>query len=433
MSEAAAVCPSSKPLTGGTCKAACPHRTRRIDPTIEECVPVAPLPSPDQARIKAPTPSPGHLLTVVNSSMGTATGTWQGDSFGGGGASKCFDGIIVGQKGHECHSGDSNRPWLTADLGSAHEITSVEIWNRQDCCQDRVGLHSLMASQNNIDWTSCGQYTLPSSLGPFAEACNSTARFIRIQMDHDDHDLNLAEVNIYGHPLAVDPDGQQLAVVASAMTGRASNSARACFDGKIGGQAGHMCHSGANPGPGFPWLSADLGSAHEITSVEIWNRQDCCQDRLGLHSLMVSQNNIDWTSCGQYTMPSSTGSNFLPVLEACPATARYVKIQMDHGDHDLNLAEVNIYGHPLGLNGLRLIPGCYTDVPVCPGSPGWGSNQWLNHKVRAAVCPLRSASSVHPFSHCSAYPPVVLPTYRRTSRTRWPALRLLAQTTTGVA
>jgi hypothetical protein len=76
---------------------------------------------------------------------------------------------IVNNKGHElnnfCHTSGNEAPWIEVDLGSTQNIYKIVIWNRQDCCKERIS-GTYIYIQNwpgsTISWT-----------GPFEGGHNS--------------------------------------------------------------------------------------------------------------------------------------------------------------------------------------------------------------------------------------------------------------------
>jgi hypothetical protein len=376
----------------------------------------------------------------------------------------CFDGDITNM----CHSGDTNKPYLTMDLGSAQDISSVKIWNRAapasaECCQQRLGYHSLQLSSDGSTWTTCGTFTAASIAGPFDEACVGFARYVKIQLEHVDY-LNLAEVKVYAPPpTPCGADGKFSAAGASncstcptgsSTSGGTSNTRTSCSacpagfhscDGSsvrtacgaddefstsgasscsvcppgsstAGGTSntrtscsvcdltkpGYGCDGSSVPAPcragtfstagmascegapcvtagwggptgsitraaatclpcargrtratlkytvvhqevskggtvhhanrknylhsgdtNFLWIISDLGAVKAITSVQIYNRKGCCQDRLGKHQIAVSDDRKVWRVCGVYTADSSIYFD-----EACQDTGRYVRVML---------------------------------------------------------------------------------------------------------
>ncbi len=291
-----------------------------------------------------------------------------------------------------CHSGASTYgQWVQFDLGEARTVSMVKIWNRDDgTSQDSLGLHNLQISNDAKAWTTCGTYSATATAGPFEEPCVGTAQYVRIVQLSVNY-LNLREVQIIevgqrvaceecpvGHyassPPAVsctpcpaghyqDGAGQtsctqcaagrytravQHTVKTPVMSSRHVNyPAALCIDG-IHGNPNNFCHTaGAAPNQ---WLQLDLGSAKAVSMVKIWNRGDNA-DRLGTHTLQLSDNAVSWTICGTYTALNNTG----PFEEACVGTGRYVRILQRHNTI-FNLDEVQVW--QLGRR-----PAC----EACPG------------------------------------------------------------------
>ncbi|BDD08500.1 hypothetical protein FUAX_09320 [Fulvitalea axinellae] len=102
----------------------------------------------------------------------------------------------------------TSQPYWTVDLGEVAEIDFINVYNRSDCCSQRLSnFHvlvseqpftqsSLSGSQNQagvIDIYHAGQGEFPSVL-----RINATGRYIRIQLEGNVHALSLAEVEVMG-------------------------------------------------------------------------------------------------------------------------------------------------------------------------------------------------------------------------------------------
>jgi hypothetical protein len=105
-----------------------------------------------------------------------------------------------------------------------------------------------------------------------------------------------------------------------------------------GTDASNECQGSKNP-----WWKVDLGAEYEISKVEIWNRTDCCQERLSNFNVWTSPTTGGWTEF-------SNGSHFYKAGEQYPLTfrgrqkARYVVILIDNPKGFLSLAEVKVFG-----------------------------------------------------------------------------------------
>jgi hypothetical protein len=100
----------------------------------------------------------------------------------------------------------------------------------------------------------------------------------------------------------------------------------------MGGELGHAQRS-----PGAAFLAVDLGSSQWVSAIDIFNRTDCCAERLTNFNVMTSPDGSSWTT----TNVPGTGGRPTNVLVNRPA--RFVKIQLV-GTNYLSLAEVFVWG-----------------------------------------------------------------------------------------
>jgi hypothetical protein len=85
-----------------------------------------------------------------------------------------------------------------------------------------------------------------------------------------------------------------------------------------------------------PWWTADFGGSVDVSFVDVYNRTDCCADRLTNFNVSISQDGTNWTS---FNTPGQGGS---PTSVWINAPARYVKVQLV-GTNNLSLAEVSVW------------------------------------------------------------------------------------------
>jgi hypothetical protein len=86
-----------------------------------------------------------------------------------------------------------------------------------------------------------------------------------------------------------------------------------------------------------PWWQVDLGAVKSVRSIDIFNRTDCCADRLTNYNVMTSTNGSTWSTINHATQAGN------PSSLAVNAQARYVKVQLV-GTNPLSLAEVYVWG-----------------------------------------------------------------------------------------
>ncbi|HXI23940.1 MAG TPA: discoidin domain-containing protein, partial [Pyrinomonadaceae bacterium] len=90
------------------------------------------------------------------------------------------------------------------------------------------------------------------------------------------------------------------------------------------------------------WWQVDLGGTFAIQSVEVWNRTDCCGDRLTNFDVILRDQNLNDISTVNF--PGQAGT---PSTISISGAARYVKIKLA-GTNYLSLAEVRVWGTPIG-------------------------------------------------------------------------------------
>nr|XP_034332174.1 fucolectin-like [Crassostrea gigas] len=93
-----------------------------------------------------------------------------------------------------------------------------------------------------------------------------------------------------------------------------------------------------------PWIKIDLQAIYDVNKITIYNRQDCCGDRL--HDVQVNIiNNGTEASCGFYKGPADIGDQ-ISVYCVSSAAGRYVlmKILSQPGIVEyLTVCEVQIF------------------------------------------------------------------------------------------
>jgi len=270
-----------------------------------------------------------------------------------------FDGSVT-------HTNADQNAWWQVDLGSAATINSVVIWNRTDCCSSRLSDYWVFVSNTPISPIdtpaalvirpgvfSSHQTTAPN---PFAAipVGGVQGRFVRVQLNGTDN-LSLAEVQVLGTLVNSSPSNLaqgKPASQSSDLSGYATDGASVAVDGNTDGNFfdGSVTHTNADPNA---WWQVDLGSNATVNSITIWNRTDCCGDRLSDYWVFVSNTPFaggDTPSTLQ-SRPGTFSSH--QVGAPSPSTTisvggfqgRYVRIQLS-GTNNLSLAEVQVIGVP---------------------------------------------------------------------------------------
>lgn len=133
----------------------------------------------------------------------------------GGVAARAVDGNpnsswAGGSISHTSDTDPSTQAWWQVDLGAVEDISTIKIFNRTDCCSDRLSNFHVFISDvpftsNTVAGTQAqsGVRDITSS-GTFPEAgtfvVNRTGRYVRIQLSTAGVPLNLAEVKVFQSP-----------------------------------------------------------------------------------------------------------------------------------------------------------------------------------------------------------------------------------------
>ncbi|MDZ7876985.1 MAG: HYR domain-containing protein [Saprospiraceae bacterium] len=125
-----------------------------------------------------------------------------------GAASKAVDGNTNGNynSGSVTHTACGTQDWWQVDLGVVANITQVKLWNRTDCCADRLKNVYLIVS--NTPFATNSLTTLRNTAGVFVINIasvalnatidvNRTGRYVRVQLGASGC-LSLAEVQVFG-------------------------------------------------------------------------------------------------------------------------------------------------------------------------------------------------------------------------------------------
>ncbi|KAA1246210.1 discoidin domain-containing protein [Aquimarina sp. RZ0] len=102
------------------------------------------------------------------------------------------------------------------------------------------------------------------------------------------------------------------------------------------------------------WIEIDLGDQFNINEIKVWNRPDCCTDRLGEYQVFTSDVPFDSEDIVATANQSGVGIFFQEATAARPTSvgmdagriARYVRIQLI-GTNFLHPSEIEVMGTPL--------------------------------------------------------------------------------------
>jgi hypothetical protein len=302
-----------------------------------------------------------------------------------GKASAAVDGNTNGNYGarsvtHTKGTGEMYPRW-EIDLEANYRISEIKIWNRTDCCSERLNNLLIMVSDvKNNQTYNFGPYPSAGNMNPFILPVNVTGSHVTVMIDEENAILSLAEVEIFGVPERQPPPtpaptpvirptpppiplvnlskegGMMKEQSINVVTGRffdfsyqSSNLddtfglARTAIDGNRSGNysTGSVSHTKEE---NQPFWQIDLGDIQDIREIRIYNRTDCCQERLDNFRIIVSEKEIRRNTDGiLYAQGGYNYEKINPFVFKKSVRAQFVRIYLV-GRGYLSLAEVEIMG-----------------------------------------------------------------------------------------
>jgi hypothetical protein len=153
-------------------------------------------------------------------------------SVGGGDARLAVDGNTDGEfaRGSVTHSGREANAWLEIDLGQVETIDNVSVWNRTDCCGERLHDYWLFISETPFlssdtaailrkrpsVWSQINPTPNPKSV---IKTHHAKGRYVRIQFSGaqpiEDSFLSIAEVEVFRSNQSVGANPSQVSFTAT--------------------------------------------------------------------------------------------------------------------------------------------------------------------------------------------------------------------------
>jgi len=137
--------------------------------------------------------------------LATAGTASQSSTGWGGVANRAIDGDTNGNYwgGSVSHTLYNKGAWWTVDLGTVNNIQQIDIWNRTDCCANRLTNFtvSVLNSTFNSVWSQVFSGTA-STHEIFNVIGGINGQFVKVQLNGTNY-LQLAEVQVFGSPSAV--------------------------------------------------------------------------------------------------------------------------------------------------------------------------------------------------------------------------------------
>jgi len=242
-------------------------------------------------------------------------------------ASRAVDGEASGDwgDGSVTHTSGENGPWWEVDLKETYAISSIVVYNRQDCCAERLSDFSVTI--NSVpEWT----YThtgIPDDR-TIIQVPNKFGSKVIVSIPGIGT-LSLAEVEVNAD---IGPNVALRKTATQRSTNYGGVASRA-VDGNTSGNWGDGSVTHTLWGT-VPWWQVDLGETYVIGSIVVYNRKEH-KERLSDFSVTI--NSVpEWT----YTHKGKPGAaTIIPVPNKVGSK---VNVTIP-GTGSLSLAEVEVY------------------------------------------------------------------------------------------
>jgi hypothetical protein len=315
-----------------------------------------------------PNPPPPEILNLA------LRGTAVQSSLGYGGLpERAIDGNTDGSYGSNSvtHTADGDpAPYWEVDLGDAFPLVKVTLWNRTDCCSGRLSNFRVRvfvdAEEEGFSedfFTDGVGFPTPGAGFEIPLPAATVGRFVRVEILGPNATgqtyLSLAEVAVLGDAgsPASGPTNLARGKTATQSTTAFGGFASRAVDGNTNGVYSGNSVSHTSPADPQPFWQVDLGAMYTLDRAVLWNRTDCCAQRLSNFRVSVLDEAMIVTAqSDHFTDKGSPASQDYAVPFPPGTRGRHVKISKlgpdSGGESILALAEVEVFDAPPGYRRL---------------------------------------------------------------------------------
>ena len=256
-----------------------------------------------------------------------------------GNANGAFSGLSV------THTNSESNPAWIVDMGSTLNVDNIRIAERSDgCCDNRLSNFTVAVLDDAMSpvWSETITTGIPNSSHDLHIPVDfgTEGQFVAVQLNGAGT-LELAEVEVFGGEkmnFARSPEAS--AFQSSTRIGGGGNEARFAIDGNTDGifNNGSVTHTMTEDNP---FWQVDLGQFIAVDNVILFNREDCCGDRLSDFSVALLRNGTEVDSI-DFAGQVAQGGSELFFFDGAIGDA--VRVQLDGTNRILSLAEVQVFG-----------------------------------------------------------------------------------------
>ena len=300
-------------------------------------------------------------------------------------ADKAVDGNTADYGNSMAHTNWQRGVYWYAWLGTEATINEVIIFNRSQCCRDRLGYVYVEVLSGINSGTVIASQRIPaqsSSSLPFVKLNFNGVKGETVRLRHDYNTgyklINIAEVVIKG-----DIDEENVLVNLASMSNSVAtqsslyHSSTPASDA-IDGSTDPSWSSGSMACTKYeqnPWWMVDFKSDTTMYKLNVINRYDCCWTRLNgaIIEIINHADEIIWSKQVEGEFPRSGGVSFdLPEGGLIGQKVR-VRLETGSGKQYLTIAEVQVFGKyyafPSSSPSISMVPtGAPSGAPTAAPS-----------------------------------------------------------------
>jgi len=271
--------------------------------------------------------------------------------------------VVDGNFDSELHTITNVDNWWMVDLGQMADIRQIKIFNRQDCCQDR--LHGATVTIFNSDHQAMYSMTIQEAEPDIVQINlpDITGEFVGIFLDTAF--LHLREVEVYGKLSNEGLDNLAAGKPTEQSSTFGDSDAFKAVDGDL------TTTSQTTTSDSVAYWIVDLEAVGVIKQIKIHSRLNCCRERLSGAEVSILSEDKGTTLATQTILqatPDVVELNFQDI------EGRYAKISLSSGE-PLELGQVEVYGTWI----IDRLPN------LALGKPAFQSTTWDNHLASNAV------------------------------------------------
>jgi len=300
-------------------------------------------------------------VSLENNNIALGRPTDQTTTEDGGDSSKAVDGITNGvfADGSVTLTKKQGTPTFNVYLDAVYRITKIEIYNRVDCCRERIDglIPQLHAPIKQLEFNI-------AALPPFTGVKDKYDLFIGLDSNNyyetsrisltlpkNEH-LSIAEIKVFGDYIRSTATNIALGKSTSQSSTTNSGLSSRAVDGNKNGiySRGSVTHTDIENNP---WWQVDLGRIYELDYLYIYNRhrEENPELLLGAEIFTRISEFDEWAKVGAVeeiiTLTTTKAwEKRIDLIENRNRRARYIMVKIPKDNAVLSLAELEAYGRP---------------------------------------------------------------------------------------